>query len=74
MGLEAIFLFGFETLLIGLSAKRYFLLDKKGFSMEQTNGKSNGYNDSWSLDGLSCRPCERGGRYFSPKDTKRPLS
>ena len=42
--------------------------------MERTNEKINGYNDTWSLDDLSCRRYEWGSRYFSPENTKRPLS
>ena len=42
--------------------------------MERTNEEFNGYNDTWSLDGLSCGRYEWGGRYFSPENTGCPLS
>ncbi|MDE7203172.1 MAG: hypothetical protein K2O91_15010 [Lachnospiraceae bacterium] len=40
--------------------------------MERTNEKINGYNDTWSLDGLSCRRYGWGSRYFPPKIPNAP--
>lgn len=66
---DLIFPFGFENLPIGLIVKNDFFLGKKDFSMERTNEKQNRYNDTRSLNDLSCRRYEWGGRYFSPEDT-----
>lgn len=73
-GSGMIFPFGFEKLLIGLAIKTDSFLDKKDFPMERTNEKLRAYNDTRSNNDRLCRRYEWDGRYFSPENTKRPLS